>query len=170
MRIFCSFWWFLFLPLGTGQLVMYGNAATTEDTSDNSAEDHDQHSNSVSSSSKTGGTDMILYIVFGVAVAVFILVLIIIVKILRRKNPNPNGYTLTSTGKIHFPKVSNFQGSSYFKKYEAQWNLIHCCLKWPFSFHIEVVAHTSCLGSLNHSKWLLIYESNCVRAKSEIPQ
>ena len=62
-----------------------------------------------------------------------------------------------------FPKVSNFQGSSYFKKYEGQWNLIHCCLKWPFSFHIEVVAHTSCLGSLNHSKWLLIYESNCAR-------
>ena len=81
---------------------MYGNAATTEDTSDNSPQNHDQHSTSVSSSSKSGGSDMILYIVFGVAVAVFILVLIIIVKILRRKNPNPNGYTLTSTGKIHF--------------------------------------------------------------------
>ena len=106
----------LFLPLGTGQLVMYGNAATTEDTSDNSAEDHDQHSNSVSSSSKTGGTDMILYIVFGVAVAVFILVLIIIVKILRRKNPNPNGYTLTSTGKIHFSKSFQFPRQLIFQK------------------------------------------------------
>ena len=96
---------FVFCPSGTGQLVMYGKAGTAEDTSDNSGrQDHDQHS--VSSSSKSGGSDMILYIVFGVAVAVFILVLIIIVKILRRKNPNPNGYTLTSTGKIQTP-ISN---------------------------------------------------------------
>ena len=59
---------------------------------------------------------MILYIVFGVAVAVFILVLIIIVKILRRKNPNPNGYTLTSTGKIHFSKSFQFPRQLIFQK------------------------------------------------------
>ena len=50
-----------------------------------------------------------------------------------------------------FHKNSNFK-RSYFKKVREQWNLIHTCLKWPFSFHIEVVGHSSCLGSLNHSK------------------
>ena len=94
---------FCFLPLGTGQLVMYGNERTTEDdASDNPQNNHDDQSTASNNGVQTSkaGSDMILYIVFGVAVAVFILVLIIIVKILRRKNPNPNGYTLTSTGKI----------------------------------------------------------------------
>ena len=102
MRIFFAHD-FCFLPLGTGQLVMYGNERTSEDdASDNPAQNHDDQFTGTGVQTSKAGSDMILYIVFGVAVAVFILVLIIIVKILRRKNPNPNGYTLTSTGKNFF--------------------------------------------------------------------
>ncbi len=45
------------------------------------------------------GTNVTLYIVFGVAFLVFLIIIVVVVKVMRRKNANPNGYTLTSTGK-----------------------------------------------------------------------
>ena len=97
---------------------MYGNTET-ESASDNPSNHNDLKSASVPTSKPA--SDMILYIVFGVALAVFLLVLIIIVKILRRKNPNPNGYTLTSTGmKNVWPNLVALRfvfTRSYFKKF-----------------------------------------------------
>ena len=81
----------IFFLSGTGQLVMYG----TDPSGDISLTATPSSDVNVTSQN---GTNVTLYIVFGVAFVIFLIIIVVVVKVMRRKNANPNGYTLTSTG------------------------------------------------------------------------
>lgn len=59
------------------------------------------------------GTNVTLYIVFGVAFVVFLIIIVVVVKVMRRKNANPNGYTLTSTGNANKAFKSDYSQTRF---------------------------------------------------------